>query len=239
MASSSGRPPSQLRFPVDAWTGSTWSLKSIQYRHLHSSGSGSKPSTSPSPQTVSPLVLLYRRVIRTTSWDGTSASSPPLSPRCRVPRQQFQPRAAGTHPAFPAHSRTREGAGGEGESALAGQRSGRGDSPLTLERPQVDKPAGDIPFDLGIEDIVVGDAKRRPKGRRCRCITSGWPSQRVRFDASWDRGQPWSSGSAKGRSSQADDPVCDGLRSTRCRWCDHAARSVGVRGRSAARGVIR
>ena len=35
---------------------------------------------------------------------------------------------------------------------------------MALERPQLDKPEGDIPFELGIEDLVVGDGDEATKG---------------------------------------------------------------------------
>ena len=35
---------------------------------------------------------------------------------------------------------------------------------MALERPVVSKPEGDIPFDLGIEDIVVGDGAEAVAG---------------------------------------------------------------------------
>ena len=37
---------------------------------------------------------------------------------------------------------------------------------MSLERPQIDKPEGDIPFDLGIEDIVVGDGAEATSGHK-------------------------------------------------------------------------
>ena len=37
---------------------------------------------------------------------------------------------------------------------------------MPLERPQIDKPEGDIPFDLGIEDLVVGDGEEAVKGSK-------------------------------------------------------------------------
>jgi peptidylprolyl isomerase len=37
---------------------------------------------------------------------------------------------------------------------------------MPLERPQIDKPEGDVPFDLGIEDLVVGDGDEATKGKR-------------------------------------------------------------------------
>jgi len=37
---------------------------------------------------------------------------------------------------------------------------------VALERPQIDKPDGDIPFELGIEDLTVGDGDEATKGRK-------------------------------------------------------------------------
>ena len=34
------------------------------------------------------------------------------------------------------------------------------------ERPQIDKPEGDIPFELGVEDIVVGDGEEATSGHK-------------------------------------------------------------------------
>ena len=97
------------------------------------------------------------------------------------------------------------------------------------ERPQIDKPEGDIPFELGIEDITVGDGDEATSGTKVSVhyvgvsFTSG-----EEFDASWNRGQPfefklgkgqvipgWDAGvqGMKGRRpAQADDPVRHGLR---------------------------
>ena len=33
-----------------------------------------------------------------------------------------------------------------------------------MERPQVEQPSGDIPFELGIEDIVTGDGDEATSG---------------------------------------------------------------------------
>ena len=35
---------------------------------------------------------------------------------------------------------------------------------MTLERPRIDKPEGDIPFELGIDDLVVGSGDEATKG---------------------------------------------------------------------------
>ena len=37
---------------------------------------------------------------------------------------------------------------------------------MALERPQIDKPEGDIPFELGIEDLVVGDGAEATSGQK-------------------------------------------------------------------------
>lgn len=46
---------------------------------------------------------------------------------------------------------------------------------MPLDRPKIDKPQGDIPFDLGVEDIVVGDGEEATKGKRggreTRCLS--------------------------------------------------------------------
>ena len=36
---------------------------------------------------------------------------------------------------------------------------------MSVERPQIDKPEGDIPFELGIEDLTVGDGDEATKGK--------------------------------------------------------------------------
>ena len=35
---------------------------------------------------------------------------------------------------------------------------------MSAERPQIEKPEGDIPFELGVEDLVVGDGDEATKG---------------------------------------------------------------------------
>ena len=37
---------------------------------------------------------------------------------------------------------------------------------MSLERPQIEKPEGDIPFDLGIEDLTVGEGAEATKGKK-------------------------------------------------------------------------
>ena len=60
---------------------------------------------------------------------------------------------------------------------------------MALERPTIDKPVGDIPFELGIEDIVVGDGDEAVKGSKVAVHYVGVAfSTGEEFDASWNRG---------------------------------------------------
>ena len=62
---------------------------------------------------------------------------------------------------------------------------------MALERPQIDKPEGDIPFDLGIDDIVVGDGDEATSGHKVTVHYVGVSfSTGEEFDASWNRGSP-------------------------------------------------
>jgi FKBP-type peptidyl-prolyl cis-trans isomerases 1 len=61
---------------------------------------------------------------------------------------------------------------------------------LALEKPQIDKPEGDIPFDLGIEEIVVGDGDEAVSGSKVAVHYVGVSfSTGDEFDASWNRGE--------------------------------------------------
>jgi peptidylprolyl isomerase len=61
---------------------------------------------------------------------------------------------------------------------------------LALERPQIEKPDGDIPFELGVEDIVVGDGEEAVKGSKVAVHYVGVSfSTGDEFDASWNRGE--------------------------------------------------
>jgi peptidylprolyl isomerase len=63
---------------------------------------------------------------------------------------------------------------------------------MTLERPQLDKPEGDIPFELGVEDVVVGDGEEATKGKKVAVHYVGVAfSTGDEFDASWNRGRPF------------------------------------------------
>ena len=61
---------------------------------------------------------------------------------------------------------------------------------MALERPQIEKPDGDIPFELGVEDIVVGDGEEAVKGSKVAVHYVGVSfSTGDEFDASWNRGE--------------------------------------------------
>ena len=59
-----------------------------------------------------------------------------------------------------------------------------------MERPVVEKPEGDIPFELGIDDLVEGDGAEAVAGSK---VTVHYVGVAFRsgeeFDASWNRGQ--------------------------------------------------
>ena len=60
-------------------------------------------------------------------------------------------------------------------------------------KPEVTIPAGDPPADLVMEDLTVGDGTEATPGTTCTMAYVGhsW-STGAQFDASWDRGQPFS-----------------------------------------------
>jgi peptidylprolyl isomerase len=63
---------------------------------------------------------------------------------------------------------------------------------MPLERPQIDKPEGDIPFELGIEDITTGDGDEAVGGSKVSVHYVGVAfSTGAEFDASWNRGRPF------------------------------------------------
>ena len=71
---------------------------------------------------------------------------------------------------------------------------------MPLERPQIDKPEGDIPFDLGIDDLIVGDGAEATKGSKVSVHYAGVAfSTGEEFDASWNRGQPFTFKLGKGQ----------------------------------------
>ncbi len=60
-------------------------------------------------------------------------------------------------------------------------------------KPTVEIPDGPPPTDLVVEDLVVGDGPEAVSGKTCsmQYVGVAWSTQK-QFDASWDRGQPFS-----------------------------------------------
>jgi peptidylprolyl isomerase len=84
---------------------------------------------------------------------------------------------------------------------------------LALERPQLAKPDGDIPFDLGIEDLVVGDGPEATSGQKVAVHYVGVAfSTGEEFDASWNRGAPFEFKLGKGQVIPGWDAGVAGMR---------------------------
>jgi len=108
---------------------------------------------------------------------------------------------------------------------------------MALERPQVDKPDGDIPFELVAEDLVVGDGPEATNGAK---VTVHYVGVAFRsgdeFDASWDRGQPFEFRLGKGQVIPGWDAGVLGMRvGGRRKLTIPSALAYGARG---AGGVI-
>ncbi len=108
---------------------------------------------------------------------------------------------------------------------------------LSLERPQIEKPEGDIPFDLGIEDIVVGDGDEATAGQKVTVHYAGVAfSTGEEFDASWNRNQPFEFKLGKGQVIPGWDAGVQGMRvGGRRKLTIPSAMAYGARG---AGGVI-
>jgi peptidylprolyl isomerase len=66
-------------------------------------------------------------------------------------------------------------------------------------KPSVEIPAGPPPTELVVEDLSVGDGPEAVAGTTCtmQYVGVAW-STGAQFDASWDRGQPFSFGLGQG-----------------------------------------
>ena len=107
----------------------------------------------------------------------------------------------------------------------------------SIERPRIDKPTGDIPFDLGIEDLVVGDGEEATAGKN---VTVHYVGVAFRsgdeFDASWNRGEPFRFKLGKGQVIPGWDQGVQGMRvGGRRKLTVPSAMAYGARG---AGGVI-
>jgi peptidylprolyl isomerase len=109
---------------------------------------------------------------------------------------------------------------------------------MALERPQIDKPDGDIPFELVVEDIVVGDGAEAKQGSKVSVHYVGVAFRTgEEFDASWNRGQPFEFRIGKGQVIAGWDAGVEGMKvGGRRKLTIPSALAYGARGAGA--GVI-
>jgi peptidylprolyl isomerase len=109
---------------------------------------------------------------------------------------------------------------------------------MTFERPEVDPPEGDIPFELGIDDLTVGDGYEAASGKKVTVHYVGVSFLTgEQFDASWDRGQPFEFKLGKGQVIPGWDQGVAGMKvGGRRRLTIPSAMAYGARG---AGGVIK
>ncbi len=84
---------------------------------------------------------------------------------------------------------------------------------MTLERPQIEPPSGEVPFELGIEDLVVGDGDEATAGKKVSVHYVGVSfASGAEFDASWNRGRPFEFKLGKGQVIPGWDAGVQGMR---------------------------
>ena len=109
---------------------------------------------------------------------------------------------------------------------------------MSSERPQLEKPEGDIPFELGIDDLVVGTGDEATNGKKVTVHYVGVAfSSGEEFDASWNRQQPFEFKVGKGQVIPGWDAGVLGMRvGGRRKLTIPSALAYGARG---AGGVIK
>jgi peptidylprolyl isomerase len=109
---------------------------------------------------------------------------------------------------------------------------------VALERPEIDRPEGDIPFELGIEDITVGEGDEATAGTKVSVHYVGVSfSSGEEFDASWNRDQPFEFKLGKGQVIPGWDAGVQGMKvGGRRKLTIPSAMAYGARG---AGGVIK
>jgi peptidylprolyl isomerase len=106
------------------------------------------------------------------------------------------------------------------------------------DRPTIEQPAGDIPFELRIEDLELGDGDEALPGTK---VTVHYVGVAFRsgeeFDASWNRGEPFQFKLGKGQVIPGWDAGVAGMRvGGRRKLTIPSAMAYGARG--AGNGVI-
>ena len=107
---------------------------------------------------------------------------------------------------------------------------------MTPERPQIEKPEGDIPFELVADDITVGDGDEATKGKKVSVHYVGVAfSTGEEFDASWNRGQPFQFKLGAGQVIPGWDAGVEGMRvGGRRKLTIPSAMAYGARGAGGA-----
>ena len=107
---------------------------------------------------------------------------------------------------------------------------------MALERPEIDRPEGDIPFELGVDDIVVGDGDEATKGKKVSVHYVGVSfSTGEEFDASWNRGQPFEFKLGQGQVIPGWDAGVEGMKvGGRRKLTIPSAMAYGARGAGGA-----
>ena len=106
------------------------------------------------------------------------------------------------------------------------------------ERPEIDPPEGDVPFELGIDDLTVGDGDEATAGKKVTVHYVGVSFLTgEEFDDSWNRGQPFEFKLGKGQVIPGWDQGVAGMKvGGRRRLTIPSALAYGARG---AGGVIK
>ena len=84
---------------------------------------------------------------------------------------------------------------------------------MTAEKPDVQIPDGPPPTELVVEDLTVGDGPEAKPGTTCtmQYVGVAW-SDKKQFDASWDRGQPFTFGLGQGQVISGWDKGVAGMK---------------------------
>jgi peptidylprolyl isomerase len=109
---------------------------------------------------------------------------------------------------------------------------------VALERPTIDKPEGDIPFELGVDDLVEGEGEEAARGSKVSVHYVGVAfSTGDEFDASWNRGEPYKFKLGAGQVIPGWDAGVEGMKvGGRRKLTIPSAMAYGARG---AGGVIK
>jgi peptidylprolyl isomerase len=106
----------------------------------------------------------------------------------------------------------------------------------TSSKPTVEIPGGEPPTSLQVEDLVTGDGREAVAGTTCtmQYVGHAW-STGTQFDASWDRGEPFTFPLGAGRVIRGWDEGVAGMRvGGRRRLTIPPALGYGARGAGSA-----